>query len=53
MISHSVATFTVGSTNYLAINNGVDGFKANTDAIVQLDSLIGSLSASNFIVDTN
>jgi serralysin len=46
--AHQAATFTMvsgGSTRtFLAINNGIAGFNANTDALVEITGFTGSLA---------
>ena len=51
--ANSVAQFSVDDKTYIAINDDNDGFNRNQDAIIELDNLIGSLSANNFSVESN
>lgn len=45
---NSAARFTVGSNTFVAINDNVAGFNANTDAIIQVTGFTGTLSLANF-----
>jgi uncharacterized repeat protein (TIGR01451 family) len=42
------ASFRFGADTFVAINDGIAGFDANTDALVKVPGLIGTLSSANF-----
>jgi Ca2+-binding RTX toxin-like protein len=48
--ANSAAQFTLGGTTstFVAINDGVAGFNANTDAIIEVTGLTGTLGLNNF-----
>ncbi|TAF11251.1 MAG: hypothetical protein EAZ77_00920, partial [Nostocales cyanobacterium] len=48
--ANSAAQFTLGGTTrtFVAINDGVAGFDANTDAIIEVTGLTGTLGIGNF-----
>ena len=48
-VANSIAIFNVGNNSYFAINDNVDGFNQNTDAIVNITNFIGNLTLNNFI----
>ena len=43
-VAHGAASFTVGNQTFLALNNGVPGYSAPDDAIVEITDFSGSLS---------
>ncbi len=43
------ATFSFGTRTFVAINNATAGFNANTDAIIEVTGLTGTLGVSNFV----
>ena len=47
-IANAAAQFTFGSSTFVAINDGTDGFSAVTDAIIDVTGLIGTLTINNF-----
>ncbi|MBD2254803.1 calcium-binding protein, partial [Nostoc parmelioides] len=47
-IGNAAAQFTLGSRTFVAINDATDGFNTNTDAIIEVTSLTGTLGLSNF-----
>lgn len=44
------AQFTFDSRIFVVINDGIAGFNANKDGIVEVTGLIGSLSVDNFVL---
>ncbi|MDH6061155.1 hypothetical protein NWP17_12015, partial [Chrysosporum bergii ANA360D] len=48
--AHAVVQFTFGSRTFVAINDGVAGFNANTDAVMEVTGLTGTLTTANFTV---
>ncbi len=46
--ANSAAQFTVGSRNFVAINDAIAGFNPNTDAIIEVTGLTGTLNLTNF-----
>ncbi len=47
---NSTAQFTFASRTFVAINDATAGFNANTDAIIEVTGLTGTLSLSNFVI---
>ena len=49
-IANSAAQFTLGTTNrtFVAINDGIAGFNATTDGIIEVTGLTGTLTRDNF-----
>ncbi|MDB9436854.1 calcium-binding protein [Dolichospermum lemmermannii CS-548] len=49
-IANSAAQFTLGTTNrtFVAINDGMAGFNPDTDAIIEVTGLTGTLTRDNF-----
>jgi len=43
------ATFRFGTRTFVAINNATAGFNANTDSIIEVTGLTGTLGVSNFV----
>ncbi|QSJ20483.1 hypothetical protein JYQ62_18375 [Nostoc sp. UHCC 0702] len=48
--ANSAAQFSFGSRTFVAINDATAGFNAQTDAIIELTGLTGTLGTSNFVV---
>ena len=46
--SNSAAQFTFGSRTFVGVNDAIAGFNANTDAIIELTGLTGTLGIGNF-----
>ncbi|WP_190234120.1 bluetail domain-containing putative surface protein [Nostoc sp. 'Peltigera membranacea cyanobiont' 213] len=49
--SNSAAQFTFSGRTFVAINDATAGFNANSDSIIEVTGLTGTLTASNFIAD--
>ncbi|MBD2491706.1 bluetail domain-containing putative surface protein [Aulosira sp. FACHB-615] len=47
-IANAAAQFTFGNRTFVAINDGTSGFNSNTDAIVEVTGLTGTLGIGNF-----
>jgi hypothetical protein len=47
--ANAAAQFSFGRRVFVAINDTNPGFNADTDAIVELTTLTGTLSISNFV----
>ncbi|WP_305791128.1 bluetail domain-containing putative surface protein, partial [Dolichospermum sp. UHCC 0260] len=46
--ANSAARFSFGSRTFVAINDATAGFNANTDAIIEVTGLTGTLGLNNF-----
>jgi Ca2+-binding RTX toxin-like protein len=46
--ANSAAQFTFGARTFVAINDATDGFNTNTDAIIEVTGLTGTLGLNNF-----
>lgn len=49
-LGNMAATFTVGSQSFLAINDAIAGFNANTDSIIEITGLTGTLGVNHFVL---
>ncbi len=43
-VANGAATFTFGSRDFVALNNGVDGFQVTSDAVIEITGFTGSLA---------
>ena len=48
--ANSVAQFSFGTRSFVAINNATAGFSQNTDAIIEITGLTGTLGLTNFVI---
>lgn len=42
--ANGAATFTFGPRNFLALNDGVDGFQITSDAVIEITGFSGNLA---------
>ncbi|MBT9311095.1 bluetail domain-containing putative surface protein [Leptothoe kymatousa] len=48
-VSNGLATFSVGSQTYVALNDGTAGFAATSDAVIEITGFTGNLSDLNIV----
>jgi serralysin len=43
-VANGAATFTVGSSRFVALNNGIAGFQAASDAVIDITGFSGNIN---------